>query len=194
MFDFDETLVQSAGVKRQAFFEIFPPDCEPAVASVLSGNPDGSRYTVIPAMLTAAAASGIDTSEITAEGLIDAYALRVAAGVRDASVVQEAAGALRWASQNDCAYIFSMTPHEELLAHIERRAWGQWIRQAYGYPNRKPAVLATLLGRHRCSPERVLVVGDGVSDAEAAQVTGCHYLEAVPGWPAKMAKMVGGDD
>lgn len=192
VFDLDDKLVQSAGVKRQAFFKIFQPGCEPAVASVLSHDPDSTRHAVIPAML--AAASGIDTSGITAEGLIEAYAARVPAGVRDAGEVPEAAGAFRWASENTCAYIISMTPHEELLAHIERRGWGQWIRQAFGYPNRKPSVLATLLGWNRCPPDRVLVVGDGVSDAEAAQVTGCHYLDGVQNWPAELARMAGRDD
>ncbi|WP_457940338.1 hypothetical protein [Mesorhizobium sp. 10J20-29] len=81
-----------------------------------------------------------------------------------------------------------------MLAHIVQRGWGQWIRQAYSYRNRKPAILETLPGRHRCPPGRILVVGYGVSDAEAARVTRRHYLEPVPGWPAKMLDMVGGDD
>ncbi|WP_457940339.1 hypothetical protein [Mesorhizobium sp. 10J20-29] len=95
VFDFDDTLVQLARVKLQAFSEIFPPGCETAVASVLSRDPDGSRYAVIPAMLAATAANDIDTSGITAEGLIKAYAARVAAGMSDAGDVPEAAGALQ---------------------------------------------------------------------------------------------------
>ena len=51
VFDFDGTLVQSAAVKRQAFFEVFPVGCATAVAKVLERDPDGSRHEVIPAMI-----------------------------------------------------------------------------------------------------------------------------------------------
>lgn len=195
VFDFDDTLVQSAGVKRSAFFEIFPATCEAAVSGVLARDPDGSRYTVIPAMLEEAAARGIETCGHTVDQLVEAYAERVAVGVREAEEVPLAVEALQWASTDAATYIFSMTPHEELLGHIARRGWQKWIRQAYGFPNRKPEVLNMLLARHDCPPHRAVVVGDGASDAQAARIAGCHFLEAQPGWPTKLMQgLVDADD
>jgi len=195
VFDFDDTLVKSAGVKRRAFFEIFPPSCEATVGAVLARDPDGSRHAVIPAMLAEAAACGVDTYGLSAEPLIHAYGERVAAGVGIAAEIPLAADALRWASEYASAYIFSMTPHEELLGHIVGRGWEKWIAQAYGFPSRKPEVLKMLLERHHCAPERALVIGDGISDAEAARIAECRYLAAEPSWPLKLMQgLVDGND
>ncbi len=183
VFDFDDTLVQSSGVKRAAFFEIFPSTCKAIVSDVLTCDPDGSRYQVIPAMLEKARAQGMNTFGLTVDGLVKDYARRVETGVREAEEVPQAVEALQWAAEQASTYIFSMTPHDELMHHIMRRGWQKWVGEAFGFPNRKPAVLKMLLERHDCPPARAIVVGDGVSDAQAARLAGSHYLEAMPNWP-----------
>lgn len=191
VFDYDGTLVQSAEAKRRAFFEIFPERCAPAVEAVLTRDPDGSRHVVIPAMVEEAAARGLDVTGLTSQALVAAFARQVAVSVASAPEVPGAIEALELASRRAAAYIFSMTPHDELLAQIERRGWSGKVRQAWGFPSRKGEVLAMLMARHACAPERAIVVGDGVSDAEAARMNGCEFLRAEPGWPQHLIRELG---
>ena len=186
VFDFDGTLVLSADVKRNAFFEIFPKDYAPAVAAVLERDPEGSRTRVIPAMVAEAAAMGLNTAHLHPDRLIEAYARCVSEGVGASPAVPGAVEALRSVSEQANAYIASTTPHQELLGHIGRRDWTKWVREAYGFPHRKPDVVKQLLDRHSCSPQKLLVVGDGETDEEAARVNGCVFLAAAPGWPEKL--------
>lgn len=191
VFDFDGTLVQSAEAKRRAFFEIFPERCAPAVEAVLTRDPDGSRHVVIPAMVDEASARGFDVTNIKTEELVAAFARQVAFSVASAPEVPGAVEALELASIRAAAYIFSMTPHDELVVQVERRGWGSIVRQAWGFPNRKPEVLAMLLARHACPPDRALVVGDGVSDEAAARANGCEFLKAAAGWPERLIRELG---
>lgn len=186
VFDFDGTLVLSADVKRDAFFQIFPESHALAVAAVLERDPEGSRNRVIPAMVAEAAARGLDTAHLQADRLVAAYAQRVSEGVGAALPVPGAEAALRSANEQASAYIASTTPHEELLAHLAGRGWTKWVREAYGFPHRKPDVVKQLLDRHGCVPQRLIVVGDGETDEQAARVNGCVFLDAAPGWPEKL--------
>ncbi len=186
VFDFDGTLVQSADGKRRAFFEIFPAHCAPAVEAVLARDPDGSRHAVIPAMIAEAQAQGMDVNGLDQYALVEAFASQVANCVASAPEVPHALDALRLAGQNAAVYIFSMTPHDELVSQIERRGWSAMVREAWGFPNRKAEVLSMLMARHECKRERALVVGDGISDEAAARENGCRFLHAGPGWPRKL--------
>ncbi len=172
VFDFDGTLVQSAAAKRRAFFEIFPPASADAVEAVLNRNPDGSRHDVIPAMIEE---SGL--AEFNAPSLIGDYGRHAAAAVEDAPEMPGASELLRRVSAQSAVYVASATPHDELLAQLSRRGWLSLLAGAYGYPHRKDAVVATLLKRHSIDRSRLLVVGDGISDREAAERNGCPFHE-----------------
>lgn len=188
--DFDGTLVRSAEAKRQAFFDIFPADCAEAVAMVLAGDPDGSRHRVIPAMIAQAAADGHDVTGLAADELVARYGQRAAQLVDSAPPVAMAFEVLADLARTVPVYLFSATPHDELIRQVEKRAWTSLFAAIYGYPARKPDVLALLLSLHDCPPERLLVVGDGVSDADAAQANGCHFLDATEDWPRKLNAMM----
>lgn len=186
VFDFDGTLVQSADVKRLAFFKIFPGEYASAVSAVLERDPEGSRTRVIPAMIVEAKKNGLPTGALRVDDLIEAYAGRVAAGVAEAPEVPGATEALKLVSEQANVYVASTTPHSELLRHLERRDWTKWVREAYGFPAKKPDVVKSLLDRHHCPPPRLLVVGDGETDEVAARSNKCAFLKAVPGWPEKL--------
>lgn len=175
VFDFDGTLVDSAAIKRQAFFDIFPPGFAPAVEAALKKNPDGSRHQVIPEMIAQAKLLGIEIKGMDSAALAAAYGARVAGLVAEAPEMPGASRVLVWAAQNGPVYIASMTPHDEIQHHVQRLAWNAWVSEAFGFPHRKPEVVAALLKRHSIRPERLVVVGDGISDREAAEVNGTQF-------------------
>jgi phosphoglycolate phosphatase len=186
VFDFDGTLVQSADVKHVAFFEIFPEEYASAVGAVLKRDPEGSRNRVIPAMIAEAAAKGLPTASLQADKLLNAYSRRVAAGVEGAPEVPGVREILKTVGEHASVYIASTTPQQELLRHLELRDWTKWVQEAYGFPAEKPKVVKSLLDRHGCVPQRLLVVGDGETDEAAARSNGCAFLKAAPGWPEKL--------
>lgn len=175
VFDFDGTLVQSADVKRQAFFDIFPPYYGPAVVAVLEKDPDGSRYRVIPEMIAEARQRGLPPPLCKTAALVEAYGERAAAGVAAAPEMPGAGEVLRRLSGVLALYVVSATPDEILKDMLVRRAWLDYLEGAFGYPNDKSKTVATLLIRHGIEPSRLLVVGDGKSDRIAAARNNCPF-------------------
>ncbi len=184
VFDFDGTLIDSAAAKRQAFYDLFPSDCAAAVTAVLQRDPDGSRHALIPEMICESGRAGLDAS-----ALVTAFGEGVRRRVTAASAVEGAEAALAWAARRGTACVFSMTPHEELQDAIVRRRWMRYLAGAWGYPNQKPKVLSDLMERYGAAPDRAIVIGDGVSDEEAARRNGCRWLKAEAGWPDRLMRM-----
>ncbi len=181
VFDFDGTLVDTAAAKRQAFFDVFPQDCGETVERVLTEDPDGSRFAVIPRMIIE---SG--RSDLNPDAIITAFGKQVLHRVALANEIPGASDALKWAASKGAAYVFSVTPHEDLRAALTQRGWVDILSGIYGFPNHKPEVLKRLMNENHTAPQNTTVIGDGISDAEAARMNGCHYLPAMPGWPQKL--------
>lgn len=175
VFDFDGTLVQSAAAKRQAFFDIFEPAQAPAVAAVLAADPDGSRFAVVPKMIVEIERLNLPQPAADAPALVRAYGERADALVAAAPEVPGATALLREIAAMAPLYVASATPQEQLAGHLKQRGWIAYVREAFGYPQKKGDVLAALIARHRIAPGAVLVVGDGISDAEAAEGNGCQF-------------------
>lgn len=175
VFDFDGTLVQSAGIKRQAFFDVFPADFAPAVAAILDRDPEGPRQRVIPEMIIEAARIGLPAQSIMADTMISAYGAAAAAAVEAAPEMPGASKLLQRLSDAVPLYVCSVTPQEQLTMLLARRAWLSLFTGIYGYPHDKAQTIAGLLTHHGVRPSRLLVVGDGENDAAAAARNGCQF-------------------
>ncbi len=183
VFDFDGTLVETAHAKRRAFYEVLPEKCHAAVEAVLSADPDGSRYHVIPSMIDQARMSGVNVSDIDPETAIAAYSHVVTQAVRNAPDVPQVQDVMNWAADLSPVYVFSMTPAAELSNAISLRSWNAHVSEAFGHPSCKKDVLARLIELHRVKAKDVLVVGDGKSDYDAAVAHGCCFYQISPSQP-----------
>jgi phosphoglycolate phosphatase-like HAD superfamily hydrolase len=179
VFDFDGTLVQSSAAKRDAFFDIFDATHAPAIEAVLSADPDGSRHVVVPAMVQKIEALGLAPVEGSVADLVARYASVASTRVASAPEMPGATALLEALSRSAIVYVASTTPHEELRRQLTARGWMQFLADAYGHPHAKPAVVAGILAQHHLKPSQLLVVGDGVSDAEAAAANGCNFHRIV---------------
>lgn len=174
VFDFDGTLVDSAERKRQAFFEVFPASFSAAIDAVLARDPDGSRHHVIPEMIVAARHLGLAADELDAGELIEAYGHAVDDAVATAPAMPHVEAVLRNAGAAT-AYVASMTPDEDLKRYLTQRGWLKYLRDSFGYPHAKADVIARLLSRHHIPPDRLIMIGDGKSDREAAERNRCAF-------------------
>jgi phosphoglycolate phosphatase-like HAD superfamily hydrolase len=176
VFDFDGTLVQSAEAKRQAFYDIFPADCAPSVASVLNAHPEASRYSIIPRIIAEAIRSEAALPATSVEQLVEAYALRAVAAVNAAPSMPAAENVIGALAKRMTIYVSSSTPQDQLEILLARRGWKIFFSGIFGYPCDKADTVALLLNRHAIPPSRLLVVGDGESDMRAAKQNGCAFF------------------
>jgi phosphoglycolate phosphatase len=181
VFDFDGTLVDSAGVKYDSFFKLFPATAHhrAVVKEVLTADPDGSRHAVIPRMIAAMRERGL---EISKDDLVARYGQIVEAGVSAALECPGATALLSRLKDGMDVYVASNTPQEAVRQQTELRGWRDWLKGVHGYPDRKADVVRAILDRKGLKPDRLAVVGDGISDEEAARVNHCVFIKiAEPG-------------
>ena len=197
-FDFDGTLVDSAAIKRNCFFALFPDASEygSIVSAVLLEDPDASRYDVIPRLIEAMLAKHLVLpAGTTASAGIASYAEHVLAGVMKCNEMP-GAGRLLSALSTRCAVcIVSNTPEIDLRKLVEARKWDGFVRAIDGYPRRKTDIVKERLAEFGFDAPRAIVIGDGKTDEEAAEANGCAFHKiGRPGDLLRAATVLGIDD
>lgn len=177
VFDFDGTLVDSAPAKYRAFFDVFPGDdaAQRIVAEVLRHDPDGSRHAVIPRMGALMREAGI-TLGGSDESRVIAYGDAVLAAVAACPALARADEALQLARHSGKVHVSSNTPQEPLRDLLNRRGWLALIDGVHGFPSRKSDTLRAVVAQSGGNAARVLTVGDGPSDEQAAREIGCPFV------------------
>ena len=173
IFDFDGTLVASAPAKRQAFFDIFPAEAASIVDAVLADDPDGSRHAVIPRMIAGARAQGIalvDQDYVTRYGQVSEQWVAAAPELPGATAL------LRRLAPVIELHVCSNTPQDTVRRHVASRGWTPYLKGVDGYPTTKRDRIAAVIAARRLDPLRVAMVGDGISDEEAAAANGCAFF------------------
>jgi phosphoglycolate phosphatase-like HAD superfamily hydrolase len=185
VFDFDGTLVDSAGVKYETFFKLFADTTahRAIVAEVLAVDPDGSRHAVIPRMIAKLREQGL---LVPSEDAVAAYGRLVEAGVSAAPECPGATALLSCLKDGMDVYVASNTPREAVRQQTEQRGWSGWLKGVHGYPEIKADVVRAILKRDGLKPGRLAVVGDGRSDEEAARVNHCVFIKITK--PADLAR------
>ena len=146
VFDFDGTLVDSATVKRDAFFAIFP-DTEQhraIVARVLTDDPDGSRHRVIPRMIELMRAGPLAIGP-SPNALIERYGEVSEAAVRRAAELPGASVILAALAPSMQLHVCSNTPRETVRAHVAARGWSGHFCTVEGHPTVKVAKVASVM-------------------------------------------------
>lgn len=185
VFDFDGTLVQSAEAKHDAFFDLFPatPAHTRTIDRVLTDNPEGTRFTLIPKMIEAIAAAGLALpDDASPEGLVATYAKIVFDAVAAAPELPGATAMLEGLSGRAILTVCSSTPDEPLKDLVAARGWTRLLDGVFGIPTTKTAHIAGLIAQHGLSPTDIAMVGDADNDEAAAAANGCAFFRiATPG-------------
>lgn len=179
IFDFDGTLVDSAKAKRAAFFAVFPdtPLHHAIINGVLEGDPDGSRHHVIPLMIERMQAAGLDQECALLSGdLVANYGSVSETAVKQAPEVQGASALLAALSPHMELHLCSATPRATVRAHVEARGWEPYFVTIEGHPAVKAVEVKRVIDAGGFKPQRVAVVGDGISDEQAARANGCRFV------------------
>jgi phosphoglycolate phosphatase-like HAD superfamily hydrolase len=111
---------------------------------------------------------------------IAAYGDAVLKAVAACPVLPRAEEALRLARKSGKVHVSSNTPQQPLRGLLNRRGWLAMIDGIHGYPARKADTLRAVVAQSGGKPERVLAVGDGPSDEDAAREIGCPFVKVTP--------------
>jgi phosphoglycolate phosphatase-like HAD superfamily hydrolase len=180
VFDFDGVLVDSNAVKRRAYRDIFAdaPESEAVVEAVLQSDTDDDRFGVIRAILRGLNREGHATAE--QDLLVAEYGERYNTICEEhaatCSEVRGASSALARLAKSHPLYIISATPEVPLRRIVKRRDWSRYFREVLGRPRTKGENLARVIRREGIKGERIVFVGDGRRDLDAAREVGCRFV------------------
>ena len=176
-FDFDGVVVDSVGVKTEAFRILFEPYGPDILARVLEHhrlNGGISRIDKIQYSHTHFIGAPLTESDLNRWG--KKYSELVVDRVIDAPWIR---GAEEFFSemQGRCRiFVISGTPEDELKQVIEARGMTHYFDEILGSPIKKPAHIRTLVADYQLQPASCVFIGDALTDYYAARETDLHFL------------------
>jgi phosphoglycolate phosphatase-like HAD superfamily hydrolase len=177
VFDFDGVILESAGVKTEAFCALYQDHGPDVVAQVRAhhlANLGVSRFKKFEWI--AANVLGRPLSEAESAALGERFTALAFQRVLEVPFVPGAREALAQLGGRFSLFVASGTPQDELDEIVRRRGLAPSFREVHGTPREKPAILRDILRRHAWSCEQILFVGDGLTDHNAARETGVAFL------------------
>ena len=182
VFDFDGTLVDSNRLKHDAFSEVFPADEHHArtVQRVLSEMNEQSRFVILEEILQRLGLKKGAGLRTRVKELAGRYNEIVINGAKNCPEMPAAETTLKSLSQRYRLYLSSMTPDKELKEIVGVRNGSGYFEDIYGYPHQKPVTIQHIMKGQNAKPGQVVVVGDGNSDRQSAEVNACFFVEVTP--------------
>ena len=180
IFDFDGVLVESVDVKTQAFAELFRGYGPQVVQQVVDYHLDNggvSRFEKFKYYYREILRRPL--SEAKLDQLCQQFNSIVVEQVVRAPLVE---GAATFLNQNYTKYDFfvaSATPQDEIEDIVRRREMSFYFKGVLGSPREKDLLTQDIIDSGNYEPGEVIFVGDALSDYEAAQKTGCHFIGRV---------------
>jgi HAD superfamily hydrolase (TIGR01549 family) len=181
IFDLDGVIIESAGIKTEAFRELFSgyPDKLPEIMAYHEKNAGISRYVkfryfyehILDKELTPEKEKELGTqfSQIALEQILKAPLVN---------------GLLKFLQNNQqriLLFIASGTPEEELKYILRQRGLESYFRGVYGTPRTKTEITRQILKEYSLPVREVIFIGDAASDLQAATDTGVNFIARING-------------
>lgn len=182
VFDFDGVLVESMGLKTQAFARLFAAEGEKAVADIVSyhlRNGGVSRFDKFRYIYRSIL--GRPLSETDFNGLCRRFAELVLDAVVAAPYVEGTVEFLESRGKDYRLFVASATPEGELVSILERRGMLGYFEGVYGAPTSKTKAMSEILDLTGILPAEAIFVGDALSDRAAAVANGVRFVARVEG-------------
>lgn len=176
-FDFDGVLVESLDVKTKAFGALYAEhgeDIREAVEEYHLAHGGISRYHKF--RYYEEALLGRTYTDDVGDRLAQTFAEEVVAGVVRADWVPGASNILERLHNRLALYVVSGTPEDELRTILERRSMTHYFRGIYGAPREKGDVLRGVCAEEIVEPSAVVMVGDTLTDWQAARENGARFV------------------
>lgn len=181
LLDFDGVVVDSMALKVAAYLQIYAHESAEHHEAILAyqrshaGETRRLKFRHFEAELF-----GRPATDEAIEALSAEYTRRVHDAVIACPLVAGAGEFLDCAIGQTVMHVVSGTPHEELEDIVRRRHLARYFASLHGAPATKPDTFRQLLQASRQAPDRVLAIGDGTTEYDAAIAAGIPFLGVVP--------------
>lgn len=179
-FDFDGVLAESTQVKDKAFYDLYAEkgdDFQKRVYEYHCAHHGVSRFDKIQYVEKKFLGQNLTRDRI------DQKAARFSDLVKEGVVRSDAvAGCMEFLEKyykRFLLFVVSATPQEELEDILEARGMDQYFKSVHGSPVQKAEHIARLIDHHNLDPIKTVMVGDAMSDYEAARQTGVSFIGRV---------------
>lgn len=168
IFDFDGVLVESMGIKAEAFLYVFRdfPYLRDKILDLhirRGGTTRWEKFRIIYEDFL-----GKPLAETEKDRLAKEFSQYVFNRVLQAPAVNGSVEFLQKHSRDFLCFIVSGTPQDEITELVERRGLGKYFKNVLGAPLPKSALNKRILDSYRLKPQEVVFVGDSLDDYEGA--------------------------
>ncbi len=190
VFDFDGTLVESNRIKRSAYDEVLAgiPGSDAVIERTLGAHPREDRHGILARVHDELARSGAAVPPV--DELVAGYSRICEERVVACPALPGAVAALESLRGTLALYVDSATPEDALVRVVAGRGWTGFFRGVLGGPRDKRENLVRIARREEREAGRIVYVGDGPADRDAARAFGCRFLGYEAPMPARAAEGV----
>jgi phosphoglycolate phosphatase-like HAD superfamily hydrolase len=176
VFDFDGVILESANIKTDAFVAMFAkyPDQLAEIRQYHLANMGISRYVKFEYIQKVIL--GLPYTEQDRQRLGAEFERFTHEKIITCPQVPGAGELLQKLHDRALRIVASGTPQTELNQIVAERGMDGWFDEVWGTPRTKPEILREVMTRHALDPHEVLMVGDGMSDYQAASEAGTRFL------------------
>ena len=176
ILDFDGVLVESVGIKDEAFRALFKHETahlDEIMAYHLANNAT-IRYEkfrhITEHILKRPYSQEVEKS------LCDQFSRLIIDKIVQCPYVEGAVAFLEFFCARVPAYVVSVNPREELERIIEARGLAAFFRRVYADPWKKTDAIRDILDHERVAQDQVVYIGDTYEDYLAAREAGVFFL------------------
>ena len=175
-FDFDGVLLESAGIKTDAFRDLFSDLAEllPRILEHHRQHLGVSRFRKFEWVHRELLGRPLSDAERVSLG--ERYSELVLRRMLTCPEVPGARELLSALAGRALRFVVSATPQEELELIVDRRGLAPYFDEVRGSPEVKESILRDLLHSYDLRPEETVMIGDGVSDYRAARKAGVGFV------------------
>jgi len=177
MFDFDGVLAECMDVKTEAFAQIYEPYGKDVVNKVVKHHVENggiSRYVKIKYYHEEYLKQQINEEQV--EKIAKQFSDLVVDKVVKSDWVKGAKEFLEKNYKKIDMYVISGTPEEELKKIVKKRNMEKYFKGVYGSPDTKPVILRRIITKKGYNPDKVMYIGDSLSDYRDSQKAEVKFL------------------
>jgi len=177
LFDFDGVLCECMNVKTEAFIELFKSYGEDVVNKIVKHHIENggiSRYFKIRYYHEGFLGKKLTEEEVNK--IADQFSKLVVDKVIASDYVKGAKEFLENNYKKIDLYVISGAPQVELDLIIKQRDMSKYFKGVYGTPTVKPVHFRNIISENNYDVEKIVYVGDSLSDMKNAQEANVPFL------------------